>query len=76
MNWLARILSAVPCLPAPGGWFTNRRNPPSKLCSITDVSRNFTDKLMPFLNKDPKPRKGFVIRDSEGRYSGSIDRTP
>ena len=71
---LLRILAAIPVLPAPGGWLTNRRRPGGRLCSPADLIFNASDTYFGWINR---VRSGSTIqRDKDGRHANSYERLP
>ncbi len=72
MKLLLRMIGAIPCLPAVGGWMKNRRRPDARICAPSDVMFNASDTFFPWLNRDPP--EGDVFRDHAGDYRYSSYR--
>lgn len=71
MRLLTQLALALPMLPSLGGWFTNRRNTGSWLCSPRDVALNVSDSWFCFINRVDR-RKVSVVRDRDARFIGFI----
>lgn len=76
MKFIFRVAMSIPILPAMGSIFTNRRDPTFKLCAIADVVFNVSDWFYSWTNRLPKSGQAAIMRDNEGRVSGSINRLP
>lgn len=72
MKLLFRVLGAIPCLPAMGGWFKNRTRPNSVVCAPSDVMFNASDTFHPWLNRAPPESE--IYRDQAGDYRYSSYR--
>jgi hypothetical protein len=72
----ARAAMSIPVLPAPGSILTNRRKPSSKICAPADVAMNVSDRFYSWMNRWPGGGQSAVVRDKNGKVSGSINRLP
>lgn len=74
MQFLTRLILAIPILPAAGGWLKNRRDPSARRCSPADVSMNVSEWYFPLVNRNPPGSA--LMRDRDGHHVGAIHRKP
>lgn len=76
MKIATRVAMAIPVLPAVGGPLKNRRNNTAKFCAPADVTFNVSDWFHSWINRHPGNGQSAIVRDKDGKVSGSINRLP